>query len=118
VLNSNKEARDYPENLVAGVNSTFSVYVTVENHMQQTLQNATVFIKIAPDNNVTLPLTVEPVQTLSNQLKDGQSWESKATITLNDQGDYLVVFELWTPNNGTLTYSKQAIALSIQVTAQ
>jgi uncharacterized membrane protein len=118
VLNSNRQAGDLPEKLVVGVNNTFSLYVNVENHMQQTLENATVFVKVAPDNNITLPLTVEPIQTLSSLLKDGQSWESETTVTLDDPGNYLVVFELWMPYDGVLTFSEEAVALSIQVTAQ
>ena len=36
LLDENKKAVDYPEVLVANQNSTFSVYVDVENHMRDT----------------------------------------------------------------------------------
>jgi uncharacterized membrane protein len=97
LLDSNKKAADYPETLVAGVNSTFSVYVNVENHLGETI-NAVVQVKIAADGNTNFPLNVEPTQTITDTIEDGATSQNIATVTLDSPGSYLVAFELWTAN--------------------
>ena len=46
LLDSHRKAGDYPEFSVANVNSTFSVYVNVENHMGRTLNDTQVLVKV------------------------------------------------------------------------
>ncbi len=113
---------DYPEHLVAHVNSTFSVYVFVENHMGQDLSNVQVQVKFTNNSNPTFPLDTAAVQTLrySSPFKDGASEEKIATVSLNDPGNYLVDFELWTQkdSSATLLYSGDLVTLNVQVASQ
>jgi uncharacterized membrane protein len=118
LLDANKKATDLPELLVANVNSTFSVYVEVENHMGQ-LVNETVLVKVTGNLNPTFPVDSNPILTFNGTLKNGETKENIATISLNQPGDYFVVFELWVqnPKTGTLEYTGNFNALNIQVVA-
>jgi uncharacterized membrane protein len=116
LLDSNEKAADYPETLVVGVNSTFSVNVGVENHIGSML-DATILVKITSDENSAFPLNVAPVQEFTNStIADNGKWIQPVTVTLDNSGKYLVAFELWTTNS-TMTYSGQLVALNIQVIA-
>ena len=100
LLDSQKKAIDYPEVLVANQNSTFNVFVNVENHMggkdNQTYQ---VLVKITP-NLSGFPVDTQPIKTYDVSLRDGDSWQNSASITENQVGSYSVVFELWQYKDG------------------
>jgi uncharacterized membrane protein len=120
LLDSNRKASDYPEFVVANVSSTFSVYVDVENHMGQTVNGAQVLVKVTNGTNPTFPLDANATQTFTGTVKDGATWENIATVSLNIPGNYLVAFELWTPNQGTgtLQFTGDLSVLNVQVAPQ
>jgi uncharacterized membrane protein len=119
LLDANKKATDLPESLVANANSTFSVYVEVENHMGQSI-NETVLVKVTGNLNPTFPVNSNPILTFNGTLKNGETSENIATISLNQPGDYFVIFELWiqNPKTGTIEYTSNFNALNIQVTPE
>lgn len=85
LLDANKKAVDYPEILVANQNSTFNVYVNVVNHMGGTdKQTYQVQVKIG----------TQLLKTYDLSLRNGESWQDSALITLNQVGSYSVLFEL------------------------
>lgn len=109
-----KKAIDYPEVLVSGVNNTFSVYVEVENH-NGTAVNCTVQVKVTSDMNPTYPVAVNATQTFSGTVENGAApWENVATVSLNQPGYYMVIFELWT-NNGAQQFSGEFTQLNVHV---
>jgi uncharacterized membrane protein len=117
VLDSQKKANSYPELLVAGENSTFSVYVEVENHMGNTI-DFQVQLKVTSDMNPTFPVYgVEPKETFNGTIKDEGMWENIATVSsLNHAGNYMVIFELWILNEkGVLQFSQDLCVLNVQV---
>ena len=120
LLDSNKKAMDYPEFLVANVSSTFSVFVNVENHMGRSLDDVQVLVKVTNEANPIPPLNTTATQTFSGALKDGSSTSNVATLSLNQPGNYMVVFELWIPNQdtGTLEFSGNYCVLNVQVAAE
>jgi uncharacterized membrane protein len=121
VLDSQRKTFDYPELVVAGENSTFSVYVSVENH----LANATdvdyqVLLKVTKDMNPSFPVGVNAAETYAGRVKNGETRENTATISLNEPGNYLVVFELWVQednaqNTGEFKFSSDFCVLNVQV---
>jgi uncharacterized membrane protein len=115
LLEMQKKAADYPVTLVAGQNSTFSVYLTIENHMnqQETYQVQT---KITSDL-INVPVDTAAINTTDITLNGGQSWQSLQTITENQTGPYSVVFELWGYSLTTLQYefTYNYCVLNIQV---
>jgi uncharacterized membrane protein len=99
VLDSQHMAGNYPERI--GVNSTFSVYVDVENH-KGTTQNCTIYVKTTQNTNPSFPLYgVNATLTFNSLVADGATWENPVNLPLNQPGDYVVVFELWTWNTET-----------------
>jgi hypothetical protein len=106
-----------PDYLVANVNSTFSVYVTVENHLGYTLANAQVQVKVTSDSNPSFPIGTNATETFTGTVKDGASWENMVTVSINKPGDYLVVFEVWTSNGDAIQFSGDFTTLSVQVAA-
>ena len=121
LLDSNHKAADYPELTVANVNSTFSIYVDAENHLGRTLAEAQVLVKITNNTNQQFPLTnINATQTFTGTIQNGETWENIATISLNDPGRYMVVFELWIPDQVTsvMQFSGNYCVLNVQVAPQ
>jgi len=118
VLDTQNRAENYPERLASGVNSTFSVYVDVENHMGA-VQNCTVMVKVTQNANPSFPLpdTALDQPPFNELVQDGAKWENTATVSLDTAGNYMVVFELWTYNSGTgkAEFSGVFTVLNVQV---
>ena len=113
ILDSQRKAL-YPETVT--VNSPFSLYVDVENHMGKD-QNMEVQVKSVTGKNPTFPVNVTPTQTYDFTLKDGGNWENVTTLNYNSPGKYLTVFELWTQTeNGKWAFTDNLVSLNIEVT--
>jgi uncharacterized membrane protein len=119
LLDSSGNGTNYPEYLVSNLNSTFSVYVNVENHLGRKLNDFQVLIKVTNDLT-TFPVDSPVAQTFNGSINDGGTWATRATVTLNDPGYYSVVFELWIPNkdSGELQFSGNSCVLNIQVSGE
>ena len=117
LLDANKKAVDYPETLIVNQNSTFSVFVDVENHMTATASYQ-VQVKITK-NLTTFPVDTQPIQTMEtgNLSNNGKPVENKATVTENAPGSYSVVFELWQHKDDTLEFTQNYCTLNIEVTS-
>ncbi|MCW4047132.1 MAG: DUF1616 domain-containing protein [Candidatus Bathyarchaeota archaeon] len=89
-----KKAINYPELLIINHNNTFNVYVEVENHMG-TSQQCEVRLKITNETITTLPVPIDPINTFTKTLQNGENWENLATVSINQPGNYSAVFELW-----------------------
>ncbi len=117
LLDSQKQAVDYPVTLVANQNSTFNVWIGVENHMGG-FGNQTYQVQVKATTNFTgTPVDTAPIQTFDLSLGSGGSpWQHLDTITLNQPGSYTVVFELWHQNSpGNYEFTNDYAKLSIQV---
>jgi hypothetical protein len=60
-------------------------------------RNFQVLVKVA--NGTAFPsdpINTDPVAVYSGTLGDGGKWEKQATVSLNETGNYFIVFELWT----------------------
>ncbi len=118
LLDSNRKAADYPESVVANLNSTFSVYVDVENHLNDTLSNFQVQVKIVSNTNPSFPINASASQTFTGTGRKDARWETSVTISWDQPGNYLVAFELWIPNGGELQFSDDFCVLNVQVAAE
>jgi uncharacterized membrane protein len=119
LLDSQKKAANYPELLVINQNNTFNVWVEVENHMGKSLQSE-VLQKITNGTIQLFPLETEPSARYEKTLENAETWEISSTITINNPGNYSVVFELWTYDEevGGLQFSGNACVLNIEVVNQ
>lgn len=116
ILDDNQRAIDYPEILVIGQNSTFNLWVGVENHNSKPM-NYQVQVKIT-ENLSNPPVVGEIVQTYeTGVILEDRDWLNKATITKNEPGDYAIVFELYVYNSEGegIEFSHNYCVLNIRV---
>jgi uncharacterized membrane protein len=113
-----KKAIDYPNLLVVNENSTFNVWVGVENRMD-TRQSVEVLQKVIGDMIPSLPVETNVESNYAQTIENGESWETLATVSINEPGSYFVIFELWIYNEaGALEFSYNCVVLPIEVVAQ
>jgi uncharacterized membrane protein len=110
-----KKAIDYPELLVINQNSTFNVWVEVENHMGKS-QQFEVLLKVTNQTISTFPVGVDASNTYSKTLENGETWENLATVSINQPGNYSVVFELWIydQNAGAFQFTYNYCILNVE----
>ncbi|MFB3888118.1 MAG: DUF1616 domain-containing protein [Candidatus Bathyarchaeia archaeon] len=115
LLNSDRQATSFPEVFSAGQNNTLSVYVEVENHMEKSV-DAQLLVKVAKDTIPKFPVDANAAESYAKRIEIGATWESQATVPLNEPGHYSVVFELWVPDpkTGELEFSNYCV-LNVQV---
>lgn len=119
LLDANQQAVDYPHVLVAGQNSTFSVFVHVDNHMnrEQSYQVQTKIVKNLIINSSGVD--AQPINTYDFTLPDGGSNQNTVTVTENTPGSYAVVYELWSKDqNGNYVFTQNYCVLNIVVVSQ
>jgi uncharacterized membrane protein len=96
ILDDQKKADNYPEYVLSGVNSTFSVYIEVKNQMKTEIDTE-VRVRVINQPISKMPLdSVMPSAIFTNKIVNGGESENFVTITLDNPDIYLIVFELWT----------------------
>jgi hypothetical protein len=110
-----KKAIDYPGLLVLNENSTFNVWVVVENKMGTT-QSFEVMQKVIRDVIPSFPVETDAESNYVQTIKNGETWETLATVSINEPGSYSVVFELWIHDEtGVLEFSYNYCVLNVEV---
>jgi len=119
LLDSQKKAINYPELLVINQNNTFNVWVEVENHLGKT-QSFEILLKITNDTNTEFPAEVQPSNSYTTTLENGEKWETSSTITIEQPGTYSVIFELWMydENMGQNLFSGKVCVLNVEAVNQ
>jgi len=118
LLDSQKEAEDYPELLIIDQNNTFTVWVGVENHMGRS-QNFEVLLKVTTEPISSVPVEADEKNRYSTTIENGATWETLATVSVNETGSYSVVFELWIYDEvGALEFSHNYCVLPVEVADQ
>jgi uncharacterized membrane protein len=112
-----KKAIDYPELLVVNENSTFNVWIVVENHMA-TRRSCEVLQKVIGNVIPSFPVDADVESTYAQTLESGESRETLATVSINEPGSYSVIFELWIYEEGTLEFSHNYCVLKVDVVEQ
>ena len=115
LLDVNHKAEDYADLLVANQNSTFVVYLDVENHLGYA---ASYQVQIKFTNTIsTFPVDAQPNQTIEmGNIDNGKSQEKTVTLTQNVPGNYSVVFELYQEkNDGSFKFTQDYCVLYVQV---
>jgi Predicted membrane protein len=116
LLDNNGKAVDYPQTLVAGQNSTFSINVAVVNHMnsEQSYQLRTKIAKslLMNSSGVDSPA----IDTYGFTLPDKGTSQHTVTVAENTPGSYVVVYELWSiDGSGDYSFTGNYCVLNIQV---
>ncbi|MDR1993672.1 MAG: DUF1616 domain-containing protein [Nitrososphaerota archaeon] len=116
LLDQQKQAVNYPELISVKQNSSFSVYVTVENHMN-TVQKYMVQTKITKTLPANFPngLQIEPANTYMFSLPPSETNQKLVTVTQNTPGNYAVIFELWRDLGTSYEFTQNYCVLNIQI---
>jgi hypothetical protein len=121
-LDSEKQTTNLPKIVILGTNSTFRMYVGVENH-NGTSHNGTkvdeltymVQLKIDDGKGQVDPSLVEPYKTLENNVKYGDVWEEEVIISIEKMGVNRLIFELYTiEKNADPIYTGNWVNLSVE----
>ncbi len=118
VLDAQKKAEDYPELLVINQNNTFNVWVGVENHMGNVDKlQAQVFVKITNSSISSYPAYIDANVTYSLAMENKGKWENQTNITIDEPGNYAVIFELWAYDNNleAMQFTGNFVRLNIAV---
>ena len=114
-LDDQKKAIDYPQLLVVNENNTFSVWVGVENHMA-TSQSCIVLQKVISGMIPSFPVDADAENSYAQTVGSGETWETLATVSINEPGSYSVIFELWIYNEaGVLEFTHNYDVLKVDV---
>lgn len=113
ILDNQGQAVNYPRILVINQNNTFTTPLVVTNNMY-TLQEYQVQVKIV-QNTFIFPVDAPPYKTYEFTLNDEQSWDGQIPITINEEGNYIVVFELYAKNDENYSFTDNFCKLYITV---
>jgi uncharacterized membrane protein len=115
ILDNRGQAVDYTQTLIINQNNTFISPVVVINNMHTT-QDYQVQVKIV-HNTFIFPVDASPYNTYEFTLADGQSWDNQIPITINEEGNYRVVFELYVKNDANYVFTDNFCILPIKAIA-
>ena len=96
-LDSEKKLENIPKKVVLGENSTFLLWVGVENQYDKT-SVLSVRVKMDDGTGPVDPSPVELVESFEKTLLKNEIWEFPVTINIEQLGNHRVIFELWLHN--------------------
>jgi uncharacterized membrane protein len=116
-LDSEKQTENLPKTVVLSENSTFPLWVGVENHNGTTIDYQ-VLVKYDDGKSPVDPSPVEATEIFENTLADGETWEFPVTLTIDTLGSNRVIFELWYTNATSMEpeYTGNWVNISIEAT--
>jgi uncharacterized membrane protein len=97
ILDSEKRADNYPKTVILGTNSTFTLWVGIENQNDKTIDYS-VQVKLDDGTSTEDPSTAEPIYLFNKTLANEETWESPVTISIDQPGSNRIIFELYTFN--------------------
>jgi uncharacterized membrane protein len=112
-LDSDKRTDNIPKTVVLGENSTFQLWVGVENDNGTTIDYS-VLVKYDDGKSPLDFSPVEPTESFEKTLADGEFWEFPVTINIDRLGTNRIVFELWFFNGTALEYTGNWVNLSVE----
>jgi uncharacterized membrane protein len=115
-LDSEKQTTNIPKTVILGENSTFSLWIGVENQNEtSTPIDYIVKVKIDKGKEQINPSLANPVETFENALNNGETWEFPITINIEKAGTNRIIFELWYTNTTeTELYTGNWVNLSVE----
>ena len=112
-LDSEKTLENIPKTVVLGENSTFTMWVGVENQ-NDTKIDYSVQLKIDDGKSLETPNPSEVVEFVNGTLLDGDLWEFQIEMFLDKPGTNRVIFELHFDNEKKWEYTGSTVSLSIE----
>jgi uncharacterized membrane protein len=112
-LDSDKRTDNIPKTVVLGENSTFQLWVGVENDNGTTIDYS-VLVKYDDGKSPLDFSPVEPTESFEKTLANGEVWEFPVTINIDRLGTNRIIFELWFFNGTALEYTGNWVNLSVE----
>ena len=114
-LDSEKQTENFPKTVVLGENSTFSLWVGVENQNDST-RDYSVQVKVDDGKSLVNPSPVEPTASFNRTLLNEELWEFPVTINIDQLGSHRIIFELWffDETENILKYTGSWVSLSLE----
>ena len=115
-LDSEKQTTNLPKTVLLDQNSTFSLWVGVNNQNNRTIDYQ-VQIKMDDGKGPWNPSPIEPIQSFEVEIKQGETWEFPVAISIEQLGQNRIIFELWLYNvaSGEFDiYSGKWVNLSVE----
>jgi len=111
LLDAQNQAKNYPQTIIINQNNTFNTPMVVTNNMKTT-QEYQIQTKIV-HHTITFPVDAPIYSTYNFTLDAGQSWSSQIPLTISEEGNYSVVFELYTKNYDDYVFTNDCLVLHI-----
>lgn len=116
VLDQWKEAKNYPNLLIIGQNNTCHLWLLVKNDMKENI-SCKVLLKITSTPISTFPVLTEADESYEMKIDGGKSWEKSINVTIEEPGDFHLIFELWVydEETGEFEFSNNYLVLNVEV---
>lgn len=111
LLDSEKQLENIPETVVLGENSTFSLWVGVENRNDTTIEYS---VQVSLDEGNS---SAELVGCFNRTLANGETWEFPVTIDIDQLGSNTVTFELLFFNEEENNWDQTGICIDLSIEA-
>lgn len=112
-LDSEKQTENFPKTVVLGENSTFSLWVGVEN--QNETQGFSVQVKVDDGKAPVDPSPAEHTESFNRTLLNEEVWEFPVTINIDQLGSHRIIFELYfLDETNTPKYTGNWVSLSLE----
>jgi uncharacterized membrane protein len=116
LLDSEKQTSNFPETVVLGENSTFTLWVGVENQRGATM-NYSVLLKIDDGTSAIGDSQVEAKESFNKTLQHEEVWEFQVTVNIDQPGHNRLLFELWYIDaTANMSYTGSWVNLSVEAT--
>jgi len=112
LLDAQNKADNYPQTVILNQNNTFHIPIVVTNNMR-IWQEYQVQVKIV-QHTMYFPVNTPPYNTYEFTLDADQSWNNQILVTLNEEGNYSIVIELYVKNNKEYVFTDNFCVLHIK----
>jgi uncharacterized membrane protein len=111
LLDSEKQLENIPKTVVLGENSTFSLWVGVENRNDTTIEYS---VQVSLDEGNS---SAELVGCFNRTVANGETWEFPVTISIDHPGSNMVIFELLFFDETKNGWSQTGILIDLSIEA-
>jgi uncharacterized membrane protein len=113
LLDNQNQAVNYPQILVINQNNTFSTQIVVVNNNPKPCDYQ-VQVKIVRDT-FSFPINAPAYKTYEFALDPKQPWSEQVPISINEKGNYSIVFELYAEKEGDYKFTKNYLVIHVEV---
>jgi uncharacterized membrane protein len=113
LLDAQNQAVNYPQVLVINHNNTFNTQVFVVNNNPKPC-NYQIQAKIVQDT-FYFPIDAPAYETYEFTLEPKQSWNSQVPISINEVGEFSIVFELFREKGESYKFTNNYCVIHLEV---